>query len=367
MPTASPANRSGFPHDEHRFCEISGFGRSADRCHHRRQRLSRVSSGRSIRCGWLQRATPGADAGSGFQRPTFRPQLSDSPRILDGVDVLVHCAYDLSLTRRSDIWQTNVFGTTALLDRAVSAGVRRTIVLSSMSAYRGTRQLYGRAKLDTEIAALSRGMCAVRPGLVYGPGWGGMAGTLRRLAGLPVLPDFGSRAHQFTVREDDFAAAVLALARAEDSASLPVGVAHPDPVPFTELLAGFAASRGQARASLRPDSADGRLLEHYGPPNYFPFNYRCELTLSSGWSDRRRMCRILRSSRSSASLCSHLPFGAGEIPGDASYGLLVWGSRGSSPLQSRCVCLQNRSDSRAPYRGGGVALFSLLSSQTATR
>lgn len=169
-----------------------------------------------------------------------------SPDFLEGVDVLIHCAYDLSLTRRSDIWQTNVFGTTALLNSAVSAGVRRTIVLSSMSAYRGTRQLYGRAKLDTETAAFSRGMCAVRPGLVYGPGWGGMAGTLRRLAGLPVLPDFGSRAHQFTVREDDFAAAVLALACARDSASLPVGVAHPEPVPFAELLAGFAATEGKA-------------------------------------------------------------------------------------------------------------------------
>src|SRR5664280_1660067 len=120
--------------------------------------------------------------------------------ILDGVDVLVHCAYDLTLTGRSDIWQTNVFGTNALLDRALSARVRRTIVLSSMSAYRGTHQLYGRAKLATEIAALSRGMCAVRPGLVYGPGLGGMAGTLHQLASLPVLPDFGPKAHQFTVR-----------------------------------------------------------------------------------------------------------------------------------------------------------------------
>ncbi len=160
---------------------------------------------------------------------------------LEGADVLVHCAYDLTLTKRSDIWQTNVFGTTALLDAAMSSGVRRTIVLSSMSAYRGTRQLYGRAKLATELAALSRGMCVVRPGLVYGPGWGGMAGTLQRLAALPVLPDFGPRAHQFTVREDEFAAATVALARAEHSPAHPVGIAHPDPVLFTELLTSFAA------------------------------------------------------------------------------------------------------------------------------
>jgi nucleoside-diphosphate-sugar epimerase len=86
---------------------------------------------------------------------------------LEGVDVLVHCAYDLTLTGRADIWQTNVFGTAALFDAAVSSGVPRTIALSSMSAYRGTRQLYGRATLATELDALSRGMCVVRPGLVW--------------------------------------------------------------------------------------------------------------------------------------------------------------------------------------------------------
>jgi nucleoside-diphosphate-sugar epimerase len=164
---------------------------------------------------------------------------------LDEVDVLLHCAYDMSLTSRADIWQSNVFGTVALFDRAVSRGIRRTIVLSSMSAYPGTRQLYGRAKLATELAAGARGLCVVRPGLVYGAGGGGMAGTLRRLAALPVLPDFGPRARQFTVTEHDFAGAVLALARAEHVPAFPVGIAHPDPVPFTELLTTFAASIGK--------------------------------------------------------------------------------------------------------------------------
>ena len=86
---------------------------------------------------------------------------------LDGVDLLVHCAYDMALTSRAAIWQTNVFGTVALFDLALSLGVRRTIALSSMSAYPGTRQLYGRAKLAVEAAALDRGLCvsAPRPGL----------------------------------------------------------------------------------------------------------------------------------------------------------------------------------------------------------
>ncbi len=175
-----------------------------------------------------------------------------SPDGLDGVDLLVHCAYDMVATKRTEIWQTNVFGTVALFDQALACGVRRTIALSSMSAYAGTRQHYGRAKLATEVAARSRGVCIVRPGLVYGPQWGGMAGTLRRLAGLRVVPDFGPGARQFTVAEDDFAAALVALAQEERAPVVAVGIAHPDPVPFTELIAGFAASMGRPRPRFVP-------------------------------------------------------------------------------------------------------------------
>jgi len=172
--------------------------------------------------------------------------------VLDQVDLLVHCAYDMTLTRRADIWRSNVFGSVSLFDEAVSSGVPRTLALSSMSAYAGTRQLYGRAKLATEAAARARGLCVVRPGLVYGTGGGGMAGTLCRLARLPVLPDFGARARQFTVPEGDFAAAVVALARAERSPDVPVGIAHPDPVPFKELLTTFAVSMGKPRPRFIP-------------------------------------------------------------------------------------------------------------------
>lgn len=164
---------------------------------------------------------------------------------LEGFDLLVHCAYDMGLTQRADIWQSNVFGSVALFERALAGGVRRTIAVSSMSAYPGTRQLYGRAKLAIEVAARARGVCVVRPGLVYGADWGGMAGTLCRLATLPVLPDFGPRAHQFTVSQRDFASVLVALAEADQLPNFPVGIAHPDPVLFTDLLSSFAARMGR--------------------------------------------------------------------------------------------------------------------------
>ena len=131
--------------------------------------------------GYVGSVIADALAGAGFlirrlvRRP--RPETTDrhyeiragcSPEALSRVDVLVHCAYDFSVTSRADVWEANVFGTRTLLDLAVSSGVRRTIFVSSMSAYPGTRQIYGRVKLASESDAFARKMCVIRPGLIYG-------------------------------------------------------------------------------------------------------------------------------------------------------------------------------------------------------
>ncbi len=75
---------------------------------------------------------------------------------------------------------------------------------------------------------------------------------LHRFAALPVLPDFGPRAYQFAVREDDFAGALVALARAERSPTHPVDIACPEPILFTDLLSVFAASAGNPRPRFIP-------------------------------------------------------------------------------------------------------------------
>ena len=169
-----------------------------------------------------------------------------------GVQLLIHGAYDMDVISRRDIWTRNVFGSVRLLDAAMSARVPRTIVISSMSAYPGTRQLYGRAKLDVEQAALNREMAVIRPGLVYGPGWGGMAGTLRRLSGLPVLPDFGPRAVLYTVHEGDLATAVLAIGEASEAPTVPLGAANPSAIRFRDLLTALAVDQGRPAPRFVP-------------------------------------------------------------------------------------------------------------------
>jgi len=174
-----------------------------------------------------------------------------APGALDGVDVLVHCAYDFSVRSRAAVWRTNVAGTRTLLDQAVACDVSRTIVVSSMSAYPGTDQIYGRSKLATELDAFSRDMSVIRPGLVYGPGWGGMAGSLRTLVSLPVVPVVGGRSHQFTLHEDDLRTAIVVLATAPTLPRRPLGLAHPEPVTFSHLLRTIAEVDGH-RPRLLP-------------------------------------------------------------------------------------------------------------------
>ena len=116
------------------------------------------------------------------------PLTAQAAEALRSADALIHAAYDLSLTSSADIWRVNVEGTRRLLEAAKDAAVDRIIVLSSMSAFEGTTQLYGRAKLDIEAMTTESGGCAVRPGLVYSERAGGMAGAMRKAHHLANRP-----------------------------------------------------------------------------------------------------------------------------------------------------------------------------------
>jgi nucleoside-diphosphate-sugar epimerase len=120
-----------------------------------------------------------------------------------------------------------------------------------MSAFDGTSQLYGRAKLDIEAMTKEFGGCAVRPGLVYGAGSGGMAGALRRLTILPIVPVIAGGAGVYTVREDDLMMAIYALTSAPALAPGTISIAHPSRVTLTDLLKVFAAQEDR-RCRLVP-------------------------------------------------------------------------------------------------------------------
>jgi nucleoside-diphosphate-sugar epimerase len=168
-----------------------------------------------------------------------------APGLLDGLDALVHCAYDMRARRWPDIQAANIHPTRALLETAQNF-VPKVVVISSMSAYEGTAQLYGTAKLAIERDALAFGASVVRPGLVYGRRAGGMAATLTRLSRLPVSPAPSGNPYQFTVEEEDLAAVVAAILVKDSQISVPLGVAHPEPVSFRHIVAKFAGEAGRS-------------------------------------------------------------------------------------------------------------------------
>jgi nucleoside-diphosphate-sugar epimerase len=160
---------------------------------------------------------------------------------LDGVDVLIHAAYDLRAVKSDPVWATNVVGTQLLVDAAAKAGVARMVLVSSMSAFDGTRQTYGQAKLACEAAFLANGGAAVRLGLVIGPRSEGMSGALRRIARLPVVPVIGANSHQYLLNEADLGPVFVAAASGAFDGTT-VSAVGPTPIRFRDLMKQLSPS-----------------------------------------------------------------------------------------------------------------------------
>ncbi|MGE3622823.1 MAG: NAD-dependent epimerase/dehydratase family protein [Bdellovibrionales bacterium] len=170
------------------------------------------------------------------------------PSLLKGADILVHAAYDFSLTRWADICHVNAVGSEYLFDAAARAGVKRQIFISSMSAFEGCRSHYGRSKLAAENAVQIRGGIAVRPGMIYGEKNGGIAAQIIRIAKKwPVIPMIDRGDFPFySCHVDDLCAAILHLANADEIAGNLYIAANPAPV----SLIGLAKSASMGKPKL---------------------------------------------------------------------------------------------------------------------
>src|SRR5215468_5007058 len=189
--------------------------------------------------------SPGRNHGQVLPYDLATPVSARVREALGSANALIHAAYDLSLTSPADIWRVNVEGTHRLLEAATEAAVGRIIVFSSMSSFAGTSQLYGRAKLDIEAMTIECGGCAVRPGLVYSDHAGGMAGAMRKLTTLPIVPVIAGGAGVYTVREEDLMRAVALLASATTLEPGTISIAHPGRVSLLKLLSTFAAQENR--------------------------------------------------------------------------------------------------------------------------
>ena len=191
-------------------------------------------------------------ARSASNSPSTIPYRLDSPLPLDameGLDTLIHCAYDFRATTPPAIQRTNGNGSVRLLKAAREIGVKTIIFISSMAAYDGCKSRYGSGKLAIEREAAKLDSVIVRPGMIYGKNAGGILASIRRAASmLPVVPLIGDgRYPVFTVHEEDLCGLLfdVAMRRVQSPDCQPISAAARETVPFRQMVTTLAAASGR--------------------------------------------------------------------------------------------------------------------------
>jgi nucleoside-diphosphate-sugar epimerase len=191
---------------------------------------------------------------SGLTQLDFELGDELDPKTFEGVDALVHSAYDFGVAGWRDIKRVNIEGSRRLFAAAHDAGVERIVFVSTVAAFPGARSLYGRAKLEIEQAALDVGATIIRPGLVWGSQGAAMFGALRRaVERLPVVPLIVPAGLELSmVHEDDLARLVeLILDQWPEGSEKLLVAASGQTLEFVELLRSFAVLDGKRLRLVR--------------------------------------------------------------------------------------------------------------------
>jgi nucleoside-diphosphate-sugar epimerase len=173
-----------------------------------------------------------------------------SPRAFEGVDVLIHCAYDFTVNNWEDIKRINVDGTLQLFEAAATAGIKNILFISSMSSFAGCHSLYGKGKFLVEQAGERLGVRSIRPGLVFdNAAPRGMVGALNSLiTHTPLIPLIGGGEQVlYPCHIDDLARLIYMLCTSPDLTGLPqvITAAEQTGLTFREILRGLASARNK--------------------------------------------------------------------------------------------------------------------------
>jgi nucleoside-diphosphate-sugar epimerase len=151
--------------------------------------------------------------------------------MFDGMDTVVHCAYDF----QKGALQKNIEGTIALFEAARQRGVRRQVFISSLSSRADAQSDYGKAKFAVEAYIRDLGGIIVRPGTVLGEGgiFGKMVRLVKTYPAVPLLD--GGTSQMYVVGLDDLCRCLALIMETTDP--LPAyNLYYPEQATLKEIL-----------------------------------------------------------------------------------------------------------------------------------
>jgi NADH dehydrogenase len=170
-----------------------------------------------------------------------------------GVKAVIHAAATTSETAPDEALsrRTNVDGTRNLLEACRSAGVKRWVQISSLSANSKNNSVYGRTKFaaDEEVRRCALDWTILQPGTIFGSGARGLFAKIVRLtSGLPLIPVLGSGKQSMRpIHVDDAAGAALACLDQPATFGRTYALGCRDAITFNDFLRGVARAQGKRK------------------------------------------------------------------------------------------------------------------------
>lgn len=149
--------------------------------------------------------------------------------LLQGCDVLIHCAALVAAKSKRDFDHVNVAGTQNLVDAAQAQGVGRMLLMSSLAAREKQLSAYAHSKFEAEqvVRGSSLDWDVFRPPAVYGPGDVQMLRVFKLLKFGVGLTPAGPGSYASVLYIDDLVSGVLAWIRAEQATKSIFEIASP--------------------------------------------------------------------------------------------------------------------------------------------
>jgi len=216
-----------------------------------------VEEGRRVRAHVLEPdRAPGLEARGIEVRVGDLLQEEDLAPLVEGVDVVIHCAgVAAQRAPRENIWRVNVEGTKRLLAACSRAALPRFVYISSVAVYghapppvaedapKNPVNVYGESKVAAEDALWrchsEHGLPAValRPCLVYGERDRRLPQFLSRMSRLPLLPlPRGGNRIVALVHVEDVVSAIVAASTAAQAPGRAYNVTDGAPHTYRDVI-----------------------------------------------------------------------------------------------------------------------------------